>query len=288
VIRESVATLPGLPRGFDIDLPGRGRIFVRDAPGPAGAPTLLLLHGWTATADLNWFTCFDALSAHFRVVACDLRGHGRGIRSSSAFTLEDCADDAAAVADVLGVPTFIPVGYSMGGAVAQLLWQRHEFRVRGAVLCATAGYFLASREERLTFLGLSGLAAASRLTPAQTRDWISDQLYLQRKLTGFEGWAAQQISSHDWRRVLEAGRAIGSFDSRPWLGAFAAPSAVVVTTADTTVSPVRQHELAATLRDAEVFEVDAEHSAVYAARERFVPRLVEACRSVHRRSTGTA
>ena len=103
MIRESVAPLAGLPPGFEIDLPGRGRIFVREKSGPMVAPTLLLLHGWTATSDLNWFTCFDALSEHFRVVAMDMRGHGRGIRTKSSFKLEDCADDAAAVADVLGI-----------------------------------------------------------------------------------------------------------------------------------------------------------------------------------------
>ena len=40
---------------------------------------------------------------------------GRGIRSKRAFRLDDVADDVIAVADVLGIDRFIPVGYSMGG-----------------------------------------------------------------------------------------------------------------------------------------------------------------------------
>jgi len=54
----------------------------------------------------------------------DHRGHGRGIRSAKPFRLADCADDVAALADRLGIETFIPVGYSMGGTVAQLMWRR--------------------------------------------------------------------------------------------------------------------------------------------------------------------
>ena len=47
-----------LPPGRLIDIPDRGQTFIREVQGPANAPTLILLHGWTATADLNWFTCF--------------------------------------------------------------------------------------------------------------------------------------------------------------------------------------------------------------------------------------
>src|SRR2546427_10570624 len=116
---------PRLPPGRYVDLPGRGRTWVIDAPGPVGAPTLVLLHGLSATAALNWFTTFPTLARRFRLVAPDLRGHGRGIRSNRTFRLEDCADDIAALADALGIERFIPVGYSMGGPVAQLVWHRH-------------------------------------------------------------------------------------------------------------------------------------------------------------------
>ncbi|MGA1637498.1 MAG: alpha/beta fold hydrolase [Ilumatobacteraceae bacterium] len=281
MIRRTHAARDGFPAGHDVELPGRGRTFVREVAGPPGAPTVVLLHGWTATADLNWFTCFEPLGEHFRVLAPDHRGHGRGIRPRGSFRLHDCADDVAAIADAFGVSTFIPVGYSMGGAIAQLVASRHEQRTRGLVLAATAGYFSSSRDERLNFLGLTGLARLSKLTSAQARAWITEQVYLQRKTHQLADWAARQIASHDWRHVLEAGSEIGAFDSRPWLGELAVPSAMIITTNDKVVPPRRQEELAASLRLATAtHRVDAGHDAVFAARERFVPLLVDACQRV--------
>ena len=72
-----------LPAGRFVRLPGRGRTFVRELAGPPGAPVLVLLHGWTATSDLNWRGSYAPLGRHFRVIAMDHRGHGRGIRSTS-------------------------------------------------------------------------------------------------------------------------------------------------------------------------------------------------------------
>lgn len=273
-----------LPPGRIVNLPGRGQTFVRELDGPTGAPTLLLLHGWTATADLNWFTAFDALAEHFRVVALDHRGHGRGIRPRGSFRLEDCADDAAALANVLGIHTYIPVGYSMGGTVAQLLWRRHESRVRGLVLCSTAGHFTSSREERLGFLGLSGLATLARLTPTQARDWLTEQIYLQRKGEGLAPWAIQQMSEHDWRHIIEAGSAIGNFNSLEWLPTLDVPTSVIVTLQDTVVPVERQQRLVEGIPSAHAFHVDAGHSAVYASPEIYVPTLVEACLNAHQRT----
>jgi len=273
-----------LPPGRSIDLPGRGQTFIREVAGPPDAPTLMLLHGWTATADLNWFTTFELLGQHFRIIAPDHRGHGQGIRLKGSFRLEDCADDVAAIADILGINTFIPVGYSMGGTIAQLIWQRHESRVRGLVLCSTAPHFTTSREERLGFLGLTGLAALSRLTPTQTRDWLTEQIYLQRKSEGVEPWAIAQMATHDWRHILEAGSAIGNFNSLDWLPGVDVPTSVVLTTQDTVVPLERQQRLIEAIPGAQSFEVGAGHNAVYAQHEDYVPVLLEACLSVHHRS----
>jgi 3-oxoadipate enol-lactonase len=263
-----------------MELPGRGTTFVRTVPGPPGAPTLVLLHGWTATADLNWFTCYHPLGRQFRVIALDHRGHGRGIRTRKLFRLEDCADDAVAVMDVLGIERGIPVGYSMGGPVAQLLWKRHPDRVDGLVLCATAGYFATSREEKLSFLGLSGLAAVARLTPLQARRWLTEQLYLQRKSSAWEPWAVQEAGLHDWRTVLEAGRSIGSFSSREWIGEVDVPTSVVITMRDRVVPVRRQVRLFEAITGAEAFRVDGDHDSVVSKPERFVPTLIRAATSV--------
>ncbi len=275
---------PDLPHGAAMELPGRGTTFVRSLPGPKGAPTVVLLHGWTATADLNWFTCYRPLAEHYRVIALDHRGHGRGIRSRKAFKLEDCADDAVAVCDVLGIEQFIPIGYSMGGPVAQLMWQRHRQRTAGLVLCATSAYFATSREERLSFLGLSGLAAVARLTPLQARQWLTEQFYLQRKADQWEPWAVNEAAMHDWRAILEAGRAIGNFSSREWITEIDVPTATLITMRDRVVPVRRQVRLFEAIPDAEAFRVDGDHDAVVAIAKQFVPTLLRAIRSVDERS----
>src|SRR5438045_2544202 len=112
---EPAMSTTELDLGRFVDLPGRGRTHVIDIDGPPGGPTVLVLHGLSATAALNWFPSLAPLSRTYRVLAIDHRGHGRGIRSPRRFTLEDCADDAAALCEQLGVPRVVPVGYSMGG-----------------------------------------------------------------------------------------------------------------------------------------------------------------------------
>ncbi len=277
---------PELPPGREFVLEGRGTTYLRELPGPGpDAPTVFLLHGWTATSDLNWFTSYFPLSEHYRVVAIDHRGHGGGIRSRRRFKLADCADDVVAVADELGIDRFIPVGYSMGGPVAQLVWKQHRERVSGLVLCATAGSFASSREEKLSFMGLTGLAALARLTPTQARMWITDQVYLQRKAGEWEPWAVEMVAAHDWRMVLEAGQAIGAFSSRTWLGDVDVPTSVIITMRDRVIPVRRQTRLFETIVGAEAFRVDGDHDACIANADQFVPTLLRACHSVCERIT---
>src|SRR5881392_1254434 len=126
-------------------------MFARVTTEPAGPLPVLLLHGWTASADTNWFPVFAALDGQRPVVAPDHRGHGRGLRPEAPFTLEACADDAAGLLRTLGIRRAVVAGYSMGGPIALLLAQRHAELVGGLVLGATALEWRASSRDQLVW-----------------------------------------------------------------------------------------------------------------------------------------
>jgi pimeloyl-ACP methyl ester carboxylesterase len=164
------------------------------------------------------------------------------------------------------------------------MWKRHEHRVRGLVLAATAGHFVTTRQERLAFTALAGVGALARIAPPSVRRNISDRLYLSRKTMTWEPWATQQVADHEWRQILEAGAALGRYDSRMWLPQIDVPTSVIMTTQDQVVSPNRQRVLGELIRDAHVLTLDANHDAVFARAEEFVPLLLQACTSVHERA----
>jgi 3-oxoadipate enol-lactonase len=264
-----------------VSLPGRGSTFVREIEGPPGAPCIVLLHGWTVNADLNWFTAYRNLGHRFRVVAIDHRGHGKGIRSRRRFRLADCADDVAALCEALDIDRCIPVGYSMGGPIAMLTWHRHRELVDGLVLCATAPYFRATNLERQLFTVLPVVAGAGRLAPAPIRRMVAGRL-LGRSTddTDIGAWARAQIAQSDPVVVAEAGASLGRFDARPWLGEIDVPTVVLRTTRDQAVPPSRQTELVTSIPGARAIDVAADHAACVTGSHRFVPALVKACAAV--------
>ncbi|MGE0881456.1 MAG: alpha/beta fold hydrolase [Acidimicrobiia bacterium] len=276
---EPVIEAPPLPPGRAIELPGRGLSFIRELSGPPDAPTVMLLHGWTASADLNWFPAYVPLSEHFHVVAIDHRGHGRGIRSRKSFKLEDCADDVVVLADVLGIDRFIAVGYSMGGPISQLLWRRHPERVAALVECATARSFAATTEERLGFLGLGSLALASRIAPAAARAWFGHNFFRKRGRT-FHDWVDQEVERHDLTAILQAGHELGQFSSRDWIGLVDVPCAALITTRDHVVPERRQERLAESLPGCRAWRIDGDHDVCVAHPDVFVPALLDATRWV--------
>ena len=266
--------------GHRVDLPGRGATWVHEVAGPPGAPVLLLLHGLAATALLNWTTSFATLGRGFRVIALDQRGHGHGIRRIGAFKLEDCADDAAALADHFGVERVIPVGYSMGGAVAQWFWRRHPKRTAGLVLCATGFRFGGARTQRAASTLGPLLSLAARAAPQSLWDRMGVRMLENVEDPALQQTLKQETGPTDPVSVIEAGAALGRFDSGAWLGEVDVPTAVVLTEQDGHIPPQYQSLMASMVPGASVHRVDADHYACVARPDLFVPTLFDACRSV--------
>jgi len=278
VLEEAAA-----PQTRLVVLPGRGVTRVWECAGPPGADTLVLIHGVAATAELNWGKVLAPLGCHFRVVAPDLRGHGDGIPTGARFRLEDCADDIAALAGVLGTGGFVAVGYSMGGMVTQLLYRRHPALVSGLVLCSTAGNVLGSPMEKLSALGLPTAAAAVRWNPflrLLTADVLGPALVGPIDDPATARWARGQLSRTPLATAVSAMQAVCEFGSDGWIGQVDVPTAVVVTTRDTVVAPTRQRELARAIPGATVHEAQANHAMCITAPPMFARVLLGACLSV--------
>lgn len=281
-----------VPAGTPVELDGRGTVLAYGVPGPPGAPTLLLLHGLGATGTLNWFPSFGPLSERFRVVAMDLRGHGHGLKAGARYRLADCADDAIALMDALGVDRCIPVGYSLGGPVAQLMWYRHRDRVEGLVLCATSRNFRGHPLEQWGFRGIAGVVMALRLADMLPRlnrpEPVATQAPEPEVLDGMRmpQWAINEMRRCDPVAMIGAVSAVGRFSSREWVGSIDVPTAVVVTLRDRFVSASRQLKLAQAIPGATIHPVDSDHAACVLGARRFVPVLVDACASVADRLGG--
>lgn len=281
------------PAGRLIDLPGRGRTLVTDlddqpdghSAGTAAEgderPTLVLLHALATTGQLCWYPVMNTLREHYRVVTFDQRGHGQGIRPHR-FRLEDCADDAVAVADALGIDRFIAVGYSMGSLVAPLTWKRHRDRVAGLVLGAAADHFQHTRRERLTHY-LVNAAASSRVR-------VTEALPLVRHLdsrTPHERWAFEQFRLTRPAAIREAIAEIMKYDATSWAHEIDVPTSFVVTTLDRVIPPHRQRWLAGRIQHSTMYDVNAGHGACVLQADVFTPALTVACASVASRIPAT-
>lgn len=272
----SVAPVAQLPDITRINLTHGGTAAVWDTgPDHRDTPPLVLLHGWNVTSFVNYGSAFDGLAEHHRVIAIDHRGHGQGPRSDISFSLDTCVDDVVGVLDGLGVERSTIIGYSLGGVVGQLVAHQRPDRVAGLVLAATRENFSEELFRRAQFAGLAASAEAmSRLpTGAQKR--------LFKQITAVAGrryprWILDEVLYGDPVSLLEAGAALGTFDSRSWIADLNAPTSVVVTTRDTVVNPRGQWDLASNVGAVATLTIDGDHDIPVRNDPKFTQVLLDA------------
>jgi pimeloyl-ACP methyl ester carboxylesterase len=102
----------------------------------AGAP-IVLLHGFPFSREM-WEPQIAALRSSYRVIAPDLRGHGKSPAPDGIYSMDEMADDVIELLDRLRLDGPVIVGgLSMGGYVALSLVARWPGRVRGLMLLDT-------------------------------------------------------------------------------------------------------------------------------------------------------
>ena len=121
-----------------VDAAGVALRFVEAGQGPP----VVLVHCYTGTLDSQWIATgvLDGLAADHRVIAFDLRGHGRSGKphDPAAYGVE-MAIDVVRLLDHLRLPRAHVVGYSMGAHLVALLLVRHSDRLVSATLGGATG-----------------------------------------------------------------------------------------------------------------------------------------------------
>jgi 3-oxoadipate enol-lactonase len=108
--------------------------------GGAGDP-LVLIHGLGANA-AGWVEQFAELSASYRLIAMDLRGHGgSGYRPEEPITIRAFADDIAALLEGLGVEQAHFCGISLGGMIVLELFVCCPSLMKSLILADTTAFF---------------------------------------------------------------------------------------------------------------------------------------------------
>jgi pimeloyl-ACP methyl ester carboxylesterase len=111
-----------------------------------GIPTLLI-HGYTDNSR-SWSLLAPYLK-HRRLLAIDLRGHGKSDAPPCCYDYADFADDAAEFLDAMKVQQADVIGHSLGSMVAQLLAAQHPEKVRDLVLISSTTGFTGGPGTRL-------------------------------------------------------------------------------------------------------------------------------------------
>src|SRR5262252_7881545 len=115
--------------GFDMHYEDRG----------SGEP-LLLLHGGLGIGD-DWRHVFPSDPNGYRVVAPDLRGHGRSTNPAGTFTIRQCAHDVVALVDRLEIAQARAIGLSLGAKTLLHVATAQPTRIEAMVLVSATPYF---------------------------------------------------------------------------------------------------------------------------------------------------
>jgi 3-oxoadipate enol-lactonase len=228
--------------------------------GPPGAPVLVLT-GSLGTRRSMWAPQARALAGRFRVVCCDVRGHGDSPVPMGPYSIADLGGDLLALLDHLELQRAYLCGLSIGGMISMWVAAHAPARVERLIVCCTTARFgpaaAATYRERAQTVradGLEGLADGVLerwFTPefAAERPEVVARMRAELAATPAEGYAA-------------CCEALAGLDLSAELSRITAPTLVIAGARDQATPPAHGEAIAAAVAGARFVSLpDAGHLA---------------------------
>jgi len=165
---------------------GDVRLFYTDEG--AGDPPILFVHGFSCDSH-DWTWQLPHFVTTHRVLAVDLRGHGRSGVPSDGYDPIQFAADLAMLLDQVGVPPVVAVGHSLGGVIVSALVVEHPDKV-AAVVSVDPGYLVPDEAADM----LSGIVALTANDPVQAFDVLLAPTYGPGSPPALTMWHRRRIA----------------------------------------------------------------------------------------------
>lgn len=114
-----------------------GRRLYYDLIGPEDAPVVLFSHSLASDSGMWAEQMPPLLTAGFRILRVDMRGHGGSDPASGDTTMSALAGDLARLLDDLDIARVHYIGLSIGGMIGQAFALEHRDRLLSAFWCDT-------------------------------------------------------------------------------------------------------------------------------------------------------
>jgi 3-oxoadipate enol-lactonase len=204
--------------------------------GPADAPVLVLAGSLGSTTEM-WRPQLPALTARFRVVRIDLRGHGGSPATGGPYRMDELADDVCALLDRLDLRRVHWCGLSLGAMVGMYLASEAPERIDRLALCCTSAHFPDPSvwQERIISVDALGTAGIATVVVARwfTPHWAAEHPEVVAE-------AEAMVASTSDEGYSGCCAALAAWDHRDRLPAITAPT-LVVAGADDLATPVEPH-----------------------------------------------
>ncbi len=233
--------------------------------GAENKPVLVMSNSLGTTLDM-WAPQVAALSAHFRLLRYDTRGHGQSEVTSGPYSIPQLGADVLGLLDHLGIKKAHFCGLSMGGITGMWLASSHPERIERLVLSNTAALIgpadaWTTRADKVRQEGMASIASAvvsKWLTPdyaAQHPEQVAS-LVAMLEATPADGYAANCIAVRD-------------ADYREAVKKITAPTLVIAGAGDIPTPPPDGRYLAEAIPGAQYVELAGAHLSNQQEPERF-------------------
>jgi pimeloyl-ACP methyl ester carboxylesterase len=243
-------------------------LFYADYPGDK---PVVFAHAWALNGDMWSYQLRDLMTAGFRCITYDRRGHGRSDRPPTGYDIDTLADDLAAVIEGLDLDGVTLIGHSMGTAeVVRYLTRNGAGRIARVVLSGTVTPMLLQGPDNPDGIPDDAVAQVRSVMLRDIGDWMeisgkAEYFYGEHRVSQqLQDWTLNTISAVPLPILTQTSDAFVRADFRSELTELTVPTLVIHGTADASMPiDLTARKTASLIPDCRLVTIDGAGHGLY-------------------------